>query len=152
MENGIVTNYTKFLTKMVTEGVNGYLQKAEDGAFEGILNIDGVDISPIIGMFFKENNKMYLWLKRKPLLEYDWNSKSYRKREREPRWEAYLEKQQNDTKIPYKGEFYFLHFTYSISGIWDEVLGEKKSRINFFVERMPMEKQRIINKMRDKNE
>ena len=79
------------------------------------------------------------------MLVYDENTQQYLSRKREPRWEAYLEKQMDGSTIAYKGEFHFLMFKYEIVGIWDSVLGKEKSRMNFFVERLPMEKQDIIN-------
>ena len=39
----------------------------------------------------------------------------------------------------------FLRFKYSIVGVWDNVFGKDKQRLNLFVERLPMSEQTIIN-------
>ena len=130
---------------------NGFLQRTRDGRYEGQLTIEGIDISPIEGVFFKQDNKTHLWLKRKPLLEYDSVHEKYVQRPREPRWEAYLEKQ-GDGTIAYRGKFLFLHFSFSIVAIWDVVLGKDNSRLNFIVERQDMTEQTIINSIRERNE
>jgi hypothetical protein len=122
---------------------NGYIERQAHGKYRGVLRIDGIDLSPIDGVFFKEEGKTYLWLKRSSILEYDWERSEYRKRNREPRWEAYLNKH-SDGAIAFKGEFIFLRFKYQITAIWDKVLKEK-NRLNFFVERVPLERQTIIN-------
>lgn len=123
---------------------NGYLQH-ENGRYTGRLSIEGIDISPISGVYFKtEDLGVCLWLKRQPILEYDEQTNKYREREREPRWEAYLKKQVKDSVVAYKGEFAFMHFMFSITGVWDKVLGTKQ-RLNLYIERMPMSKQSIIN-------
>ena len=44
--------------------VDGYLERMSGGRFEGIIKIDGVDLSPIEGMYFKNANGTHLWLKR----------------------------------------------------------------------------------------
>lgn len=124
--------------------VNGFLERQRNGSYEGQLRIDGVNISPIEGMYFERGGEKFLWLKRRPLLEFDYETQSYRKRESEPRWEAYLKKQV-DGVVAYKGTFAFLHWKYSIVGVWDRVLGtDKHQRINFYVEKLPMNEQTII--------
>lgn len=123
----------------------GFLEKQRDGFF-GELIVDEVDLSPINGMFFvyEKDLKQYLWLKRKPILEFNDKRKVYEMRAREPRWEAYLVKK-NKGDIAYEGEFIFLHFKFKIVGIWDKSeYGKKKQRINFFIERLPRDKQTII--------
>ena len=130
----------------------GYLQKGKD-SFSGMLVIENIDLSPIQGLYFvnKSNGKQYLWLKRKPILEYDYEQGKYVQRPREPRWEAYLEKRENDA-IPYLGEFVFLHFKFEIKGTWDKTeIGKKKKRLNIFVERLQMEKQNIIKNINERN-
>lgn len=128
---------------------DGFLQRVGKGKFGGELTIDGVNISPIRGVFFEEQGTNYLWLTRKPLLEYDFERERYRERPREPRWETYLEKQ-NDNAIAYKGTFVFFKFRYSIVAIWDKVFGNELKRLNFFVERLPMEQQTIINNINER--
>lgn len=129
---------------------DGFLERRQGGRYEGELRIDGVDISPIEGVYFKERGKNYLWLKRKPLLEYDPDSQTYRQRSREPRWEAYLEKQGNGIAA-YKGGFAFLRFKYQIVGIWDVVLGKDRHRLNLYAERLPRNEQTIINNINARN-
>lgn len=133
------------MTNSYGEYINGYIERKSGGGYDGVLKIDSIDISPITAVAFKNEGKMYLWLKRKDMLVYDENTQQYLSRKREPRWEAYLEKQMDGSTIAYRGEFHFLMFKYEIVGIWDSVLGKEKSRMNFFVERLPMEKQDIIN-------
>lgn len=136
----------------MTEQASGYIDRKRDGSYQGCLSIESIDISPIMAVYFKEGNDQYLWLKRKPLLEYDFTFGQYVKREREPQWEVYLKKQLNDNAIAYKGEFNFLHFRFSIIGLWDKVLGYDSQRLNLFVERMPMNEQTIINRIKNRND
>lgn len=137
---------------MIEYQSDGYLQKGKNG-FEGQLKIENIDMSPIEGMFFvhEKTKKSYLWVKRKPLLEYNDKKNKYEFRPREPRWEVYLEKQ-IEGKIPYIGEFIFLHLKFKIIGIWDKNdLSKKKQRINFFIERMASSQQTIINENNQRN-
>lgn len=125
--------------------MNGFLERKSSGRYEGVLNIEGIDLSPIYGVYFKDDGKSYLWLRRKPLLEYDKNTESYTERAREPRWEIYLKKQIDDDVVAYKGTCMLFHFKFSVLGIWDSILGKDKQRLNLFVERLPMNQQTIIN-------
>ena len=139
------------------EYADGFVERKEDGKYEGTLKIDGkIDLSPIYGVYFKdEDYGSYLWIRRKPILEYDIETQSYKKRERKPMFECYLKKQVSDNAVAYKGTFFFMHFKFSITGVWDAVLGnDKKHRLNLFTERLPMEQQTIINSIneRKKNE
>lgn len=126
-----------------TSYANGYLERKPGGYYEGELHIDGVNISPIEGAYFKQDGQTYLWVKRKPKLEYDPKKEVYVQKAREPEWEAYLEKQ-GWGQLAYKGTFAFLHFRYSIVGLWDVALGKERQRLNFMVERLPEEEQTII--------
>jgi hypothetical protein len=130
---------------MESDYINGYIQRTKSGSYEGRVIIDGVTLPSIIAIFFVDGTDMYLWLKRKKVLDYDFESQSYKEREAEPRWEAYLKKQLDGNTVAYKGEFMFLRFKYSIVGVWDNVLGKEKQRLNLFVERLPMSEQTIIN-------
>ena len=125
--------------------INGYVQRTQGGAYEGRVVIDGISLPEITAVYFKENSESYLWLKRKKVLDYDFESQSYKEREAEPRWEAYLKKQLDNNTVAYKGEFMFLRFKYSIVGVWDKILGNDKQRLNLFIERLPMSEQTIIN-------
>jgi len=137
---------------MTYEAINGFIERKAGGTFEGTIKVWGVDLSPIQGVLFKDGGKNYLWLKRKDKLVYDSEQQKYDTKKREPRWEAYLEKQFDENNvIAYKGEFYFMRFRFSVVGIWDSVLGMQKNRLNLFVERLPMEKQDIIRKINERN-
>ena len=128
----------------------GYIERKANGTREGVLAIDGVDLSPIEGMYFekKENKENWLWLKRKPLLEYDSQTLKFNQRQKEPRWETYLKKTSGEGKVAYQGRFVFLRFVYEITGIWDAVLGKDKERLNLYIERLPMSEQSFINNSR----
>lgn len=132
-------------------GGDGFIERKSDGSYNGRLSIEGVDISPIEGVYFKRDGRMYLWLKRKKLLVYDMEQKIYKEKDKEPRWETYLEKCIKDGGTEYAGEFNFLHFKYSIIGLWDRNMGMDRKRLNLFVERLPMQKQSIINGIRERN-
>lgn len=124
---------------------DGFIERNKFGAHEGRITIEHIDLSPIEAQFFKKDGSTYLWLKRKQALEYDDKAEAFRKRDREPRWECYLAKQLDGNAVAYKGEFVFMRFRFSITGVWDSVLGMNKQRLNLFVERMPMSQQTIIN-------
>lgn len=134
--------------------INGFIERKSGGRMEGMISIEGIDLSPISAVMFKKENKNYLWIKRKDILEYDWERQCYKTRRREPYFEAYLEKMVNDNVVAYKGEFPFMMFRFSIVGIWDKVVGRDANRMNFFIERLPMDRQDIINGIyeRRKNE
>jgi hypothetical protein len=131
--------------------LNGYIERRSGGRYEGVLTIEGIDLSPIYGVYFKEDGKSYLWIRRKPLLEYDNKSETYKERQRQPRWEIYLQKQVDENTVAYKGVCTFFRFRYSVVGIWDRVLGKDKQRLNLFVERLPMNQQTIINGINERN-
>lgn len=126
----------------------GYIQRTYN-KYQGMINIEGVSFDDIYGVYFKEDGKQYLWLKRKPIMEYNIETQSYETRSRQPKWEVYMKREKGGT-IAYRGEFYFLHIKYLIVGIWDGVLKDK-SRLNLFVERARWEEQTIINKINERN-
>lgn len=132
---------------MITGSVSdGYIERKSEGRFEGVLKVDGVELSPIEGQYFKKDGDIWLWLKRKPVLEYCEDTQAYDKREREPAWECYMQKQVEGQTVAFKGEFMFMRLRYYISGVWDSVLGmDSRQRLNIFVERMPRNRQTIIN-------
>ena len=121
---------------------DGFIQRTQNGRYEGELNIDGVNISPIVGVYFVDNGVCYLWIKRKKILEYDMKFQKYTERERKPSWETYLKKEINKP-YNYIGTFMFLRFKYQIYGIYDKNIAETK-RLNLHVERMSIENQNII--------
>jgi len=135
---------TKQLT-MIEDYINGYVQRSQGGSYDGKIVIEGILLPSISAVFFKDNGENFLWLKRKKVLDYDFESKTYKEREAKPQWEVYLKKQLDENAVAYKGEFFFMHFKYSISGVWDKVLGKEKQRLNLFVERLSMSQQTIIN-------
>lgn len=134
---------------MTSDYINGYIQRSQGGAYDGKITIEGILLPAISAVFFKNNGENYLWLKRKKVLDYDYESQTYKEREARPQWQAYLKKQIDNNVVAYKGEFYFMHFRYSISGVWDKVLGNEKQRLNLFVERVPMSQQTIINSINE---
>lgn len=128
---------------MSEDFIDGYVEKDQDGTYGGKIKIDGVDLSPICASLFKENGVPYLWLRRKPIMDYDAASSSYKTRAREPQWESYLKK--DGVSGMYKGVFVFLRFKYSITGIWDSSFGmDSQQRLNLFVERLPISEQTIL--------
>ena len=134
-----------YSTAMIDGYINGFIERKNEGRYEGRITIDGVSMPSISAVFFKEGSESYLWLKRKKILDYDFESQTYREREAKPQWEAYLKKQLEDNVVAYKGEFFFLHFKYSIVGVWDKVFGIDKKRLNLFIERLPLSQQTVIN-------
>lgn len=134
---------------MVEDYINGYVQRSQGGSYDGKITIEGILLPAISAVFFKDNGENYLWLKRKKVLDYDFENQTYKEREAKPQWEAYLKKQIDSDTVAYKGEFFFMHFKYSISGVWDKVLGNEKQRLNLFVERLPLSQQTIINSINE---
>ena len=134
---------------MVEDYINGYIQRSQGGSYDGKITIEGILLPAISAVFFKDNGENYLWLKRKKVLDYDYESQTYKEREAKPQWEAYLKKQVNENAVAYKGEFIFMHFKYTIIGVWDKVLGNDKQRLNLFVERLPMSQQTLINSINE---
>lgn len=132
--------------------VNGYIQRSHGGSYVGNITIDGILLPAISAVFFKEEDESYLWLKRKKILDYDFESQTYREREAKPQWEAYMKKQLEDNVVAYKGEFFFLHFKYSIVGVWDKVFGIDKNRLNLFIERLPLSQQTVINAINEQKQ
>lgn len=134
---------------MSDEYVNGYVERKQGGHYEGKLSIDGILLPSITATYFKDDGENYLWLRRKKVLEYDFESQAYREREARPPFEAYLKKQLDGNTVAYKGEFVFMRFKYSITGVWDKILGNDKQRLNLFVERLPLTQQTIINSINE---
>lgn len=130
--------------------INGYVERKKDGTYGGSLTIEGITLQGgITAVYFKDDGENYLWIRRKKVLEYDFESQSYKEREAKPQFEAYLKKQIDNGSVAYKGEFAFMRFKYSITGVWDKVLGNDKRRLNLFVERLPLSQQTIINSINE---
>ena len=136
---------------MGNDYTNGFLERKAGGRYEGRIVVEGISLGGIVGVYFKQDGDTYLWLKRKRILEYDEALQFYYEREAKPQWEAYLKKQIDGNSVAYKGEFAFMHFKFSIVGVWDKILGKDKQRLNLFVERLPMAKQTIINSINEHN-
>jgi hypothetical protein len=135
---------------MIDDYVNGYVERRKDGTYGGSLTIEGINLQGgITATYFKDDGENYLWIRRKKVLEYDFESQAYHERDARPPFEAYLKKQLNDGTVAYKGEFAFMRFKYSITGVWDKVLGNDKHRLNLFVERLPLSQQTIINSINE---
>lgn len=131
--------------------ISGYLERDYHGEYKGNLTIEGINISPITGVYFKQANTTYLWLRRCKVVEYDMDTATYNRRDANPRFEAYLKKEVDDGAVSFRGEFAFLRFRFSIVGVWDVVLGnDKRHRLNLFVERLPINEQTIINNINER--
>lgn len=128
---------------------DGYLQREAGGVYRGRLRIDGVDLSPITGVYFKEKGNTYLWLQRSPMKEYDETTQTFKDKPREPRWEAYLKKNTSSPSIAYDGMFFFLRLQYRIVAMWDAVMGKERGRLNFYVERLSAKEQHIIQNIKN---
>lgn len=125
---------------------NGYIEKKK-GEYIGELSIDGVDISPIVGIYFKDKGKHWLWIKRKRILEYDIESQSFRTRNPSPMFEIFLKKEKQGSPIAYKGICTFFRFKYTMTAVWDK-FSKDKERLNLYVDRLPLQEQNIINKLK----
>lgn len=134
---------------MNDEYINGFIERKQGGLYEGRITIEGILLPSISGVYFKDGGENYLWIRRKKVLEYDFESQSYRERDAKPQFEAYLKKQVENNTVAYKGEFAFMHFKFSIIGVWDKILGNDKHRLNLFVERLPLAQQSIINSINE---
>lgn len=135
--------------------VNGFVERNRDGQYLGRMKIEGISLGTIEAVYFKKDEENYLWLRRRRVLEYDDETKTYKEREPKPKWEAYLKKQMDGDTVAYRGTFFFMRFRFSIEGVWDKILGtDARKRLNLFVERLPMNQQTVINTIneRKKNE
>lgn len=132
-------------TEIMEDYINGFVERKSSGAYEGSISIEGIVLPNITAVYFKDEGDSYLWLRRKKVLEYDFESQTYKERDARPQFEAYLKKQVEGNVVAYKGEFAFMRFKFSITGVWDKVLGKDKQRLNLFVERLPLSQQTIIN-------
>ena len=134
---------------MIDDYINGYVERKQGGRYEGKLSIDGILLPSITATYFKDDGENYLWIRRKKVLEYDFETQTYKEREARPQFEAYLKKQLDGDTVAYKGEFFFMRFKYSIIGVWDKILGNDCQRLNLFVERLPLTQQTIINSINE---
>ena len=135
---------------MIDDYINGFVERKNNGTYGGNLTIEGINLQGgITAVYFKDDGENYLWIRRKKVLEYDFESQAYKERDAKPQFEAYLKKQIDNNAVAYKGEFIFMRFKYSITGVWDKVLGNDKQRLNLFVERLPLSQQTIINSINE---
>ena len=131
---------------------NGYLERTRDGRYTGTLTVEGVNLSPIEGQYFKNDGETYLFIKRRPVMEYDTEKGEYTTRERRPSLSIYMKKRVGgDGVVAYAGDFMFMRFKFKIEGVWDTVLGKDLHRLNLFVERAPMSEQTILKAIAKRN-
>lgn len=130
--------------------VNGFIERQQGGIYGGSLSVHGIDLSPIEATFFKKDDDSYLWLKRAPIMEYDFDTQQYSSRNRKPYFEAYLKKTVDDSVVAYRGEFMFMRFKFSAVGVWDSIFGMDKQRLNLFVERLPVSEQTLLKDINER--
>ena len=87
---------------MIDEYVNGFVERKQGGKYEGSLTIEGIRLPSISAVYFKDGEENYLWLRRKKVLDYDFESQTYKEREAKPQFEAYLKKQLEGDTVAYK--------------------------------------------------
>lgn len=126
----------------------GYIERTK-GEYVGEMSIDGINISPIVGFFFKDGRTRWLWVKRKKILEYDMETGTYSTKNPKPTFEVYMQKQTSGN-IAYKGEFVFFKFKYSIVAFFDDA--KTQDKVCFAIERMPIEQQNILNRIKEIND
>lgn len=133
--------------------VNGHIERTSYGNHEGTLTVEGINLSPIEAYYFKKDGDVFVYIKRKPIMEYDYDKETYIKRERKPQLQIYMKKQINpDGVVAFKGEFMFMRFKFYIEGVWDAILGKKNNRLNLFVERAPKNKQTLLQNIAKKRQ
>ena len=131
--------------------VNGHIERTAQGGYYGQLTVEGIDLSPIEAQFFKKDGDIYLFIKRRPIMEYDDVFESYRTRERKPELQIYMKKQvSSDGVVAYAGEFMFMRFKFKIEGVWDKILGKEKHRLNLYVERLPLSEQTLLKSINER--
>lgn len=125
--------------------VNGHIERDSYGNYTGMLTVEGINLSPLEGQYFKKDGDTYLYMKRKPIMEYDYDLGKYNQRERRPQVQIYMKKQvDGDGVVAYKGDFMFMRFKFIITGVWDAILGKERNRLNLFVERAPRNEQTLL--------
>ena len=77
-------------------------------------------------------------------------SQQFVSKEQKPRWEVYM-RRVDGKPYSFYGTFMFLRFKYAIYGVWDRNEDTKKERLNFFVDRLDMKDQDIIQKINRNN-
>ena len=131
--------------------VNGHIERTAGGDYTGTLTVEGINLSPIEGQYFKKDGDTYLFIKRRPIMEYDYDKGCYNTRERKPSLLIYLKKVVGgDGVVAYKGSFMFMRFKFNVEGVWDAILGKERNRLNLFVERAPMSEQLLLKSVAEK--
>ena len=131
--------------------INGHIERNANGDYTGVLTIEGINLSPIEGQYFKRDGDTFLFIKRRPIMEYDYDKGQYVTRERRPPLTIYLRKQvDGDGVVAYKGDFMFMRFKFNIVGVWDSIMGKESNRLNLFVERAPMSEQLLLKSVAER--
>ena len=139
---------------MISSGdyINGHIERTTGGGYNGALRVEGIDLSPVEAQFFKKDGDMYLFIKRKPIMEFNYAEQKYITRERRPQVSIYMKKQvDSDGVVSFKGDFMFMRFKLSIVGVWDSILGKEINRLNLFVERAPRNEQTLLQSINERN-
>lgn len=132
--------------------VNGHIERATGGGYNGTLRVEGIDLSPVEAQFFKKDGDTYLFIKRKPIMEFNYEEQRYITRERRPQVPIYMKKQvDSDGVVAFKGDFMFMRFKFNIVGVWDAILGKETNRLNLFVERAPKNEQTLLQSINERN-
>lgn len=132
--------------------VNGYVKRNSWGNYTGTLTVEGVNLGITEAQYFKKDGDTYLFIKRKPIMEYNHDTQSYYTREPRPQVLIYMKKQVGgDGVVAYKGDFMFMRFKFNIVGVWDAILGKEQQRLNLFVERAPRNEQTLLQSILERN-
>ena len=125
--------------------VNGHIERDSFGNYSGMIAIEGINLPNIEGQYFRQDGDTYLYIKRKPIMEYDYDQERYKTREPKPQVHIYMKKVVGgDGVVAYRGNFMFMRFKFNIEGVWDNILGKERCRLNLFVERAPMQDQTLL--------
>ena len=131
--------------------VNGYVERNSWGKYVGMLTVEGINLQHIEAQYFKKDGDTFLFIKRKPIMEYNYEKEQYMTREPKPQVSIYMKKQiDGDGVVAYKGDFMFMRFKFYIVGVWDAILGKERNRLNLFVERAPLSEQTLLHKIAER--
>ena len=132
--------------------INGHIERTTGGGYNGTLRVEGIDLSPVEAQFFKKDGDTYLFIKRKPIMEFNYAEQRYITRERRPQVPIYMKKQvDSDGVVAFKGDFMFMRFKFNIVGVWDAILGKETNRLNLYVERAPRNEQTLLQSINERN-
>lgn len=131
--------------------INGHVERTTGGGYNGTLRVEGIDLSPVEAQFFKKDGDTYLFIKRKPIMEFNYGEQRYVTRERRPQVPIYMKKQvDSDGVVAFKGDFMFMRFKFNIVGVWDAILGKETNRLNLYVERAPKNEQTLLQSINER--